>query len=312
MTINVNAITDVLRDRAPQDFADATSQREDMLQFTQEVNPSSPNGPTWRVKISNNASGGTFAEGGTFPAGGQYEFLKATLGWGRYVATLEMTGDVEDQLMLSDSLFIDNYFNTQLDDALESLLDDVNTDLLGGANTNGVTGITAAIDDSGTYAGISRSTYPIWSSYCNDNSGTPRALTIALMKETHRQLVDVRKGQYDVILCSQDQFDAYTALTVDTPALRAPVNTNALQGITFNAGAVAAGFRGRPLLVVPGYDATRMDFVQRRRWTRETLRAVRVSDPKRVNDDWHWDITFKLQAKLFNPRKNAASIQDLS
>lgn len=321
MAINSTLITNVLRKHRNQFFADAVTKRSAMYNLLRKEGPSSPQGPTWQVKVASNGSASLFVEGGTFPAAGNFEQVEATLPWGHYVALITLTGTAERQLEIGggDAKII-NYFRQQLTDANAQIVDLMHDHTLGGNNTatvngqtaQGIIGVTAAIGDTGSYAGISRSTYTVWQSYVNDNSGTPRALTIALMDDCHNNLVDVRGGSYNAVLMSQTQFDNYTQLSSGVPSPHFQIPGTGPASLTFNAGYTGATYKGRPVLVIPGYNTSRIDFVNLDALSIELLRPITVSEPRRQNDDTYWDITIEPQMKLRNPYMDAASLQDLS
>lgn len=315
MSINYTKVTDIVRDYAPRLFVDATVKRQEFFSLVQQEPLTDSTGIKWEVKTEGSTSAGTFAEGGTFPAADEFEDATAELDWGQYVATLKITGKAMDVLEKNSSgEFIANYFQQQTQDSIAELIDEVNSDMLGGANTNGVTGITAAIDDGNTYAGIDRSTATYWRCYVNDNGGSGRALSTSLMDDVHATIIDTNAGNYDLIVTSQTQWDKFVALTSGAGSSTLTANVDGAGPVSqvFNLGFTAANYKGRPVIAIPGYTSGRMDFVELGGLRYRELRELRVSEMRRINDDYHWDITWKGQMYLRNPKKQAASIQDLN
>jgi hypothetical protein len=170
-------------------------------------------------------------------------------------------------------------------------------------------------------AGINRATTTNFQCYQNDNTGTPRALTMALMDDVHSNFVDSYGGRYDRILTSQTQVDAYTALSSGNgfPAPTRMVLSNADNSAIALGGfgmidplEPAAYYRGRPIFALPGYASDLMHFVDMSQLELEILRDVRVDLKASTNDDITWYVTWKGQLTLRNPRMGAAVLDDLS
>lgn len=318
MTINVAAIQNVIAEYAPQMFVNTLTKRSYLWNKIPKAPPSSPQGPRWQAKTAGHTGVSTFADGGTFPVADEFERAKASLDWGRYVGTIKITGDADDQLRLGGDLYIANYVNEQTTEVVDALVDLFCQHIKAGTATNGFVGLTTAIDDTGTYANLSRSTYSVWQSYVNDNGGSGRNLTLALMRTVHNQITQTIGGDYNEIWTTQEQIDAFTGLGSGVPTPQINI-ANGQTTATFVAGYGGPGnqtpgawFKGRPMYAIPGYATGRMDFVDTRGFAIEELRRITMRGPKQVNDDFHFDLTWKGQLKLTNPRKQAASLQDLN
>jgi len=111
-----------------------------------------------------------------------------------------------------------------------------------------------------TYANVNYSTYPEFKPYVNHNSGTPRALSIALMQDMMNKLEGGIAGQtqryanVQKIVCGAAQFTAYGNLLT---AQRRYSSTEKLDG-----GFTALEFEGRPFIRVPRFTATKILFCQ--------------------------------------------------
>lgn len=314
MAIDFAKVTNVVQEFAPQLFVDTITRRSMAWNLFDKVAPSSPQGPRWQVKTAGSSNAAPFAEGDAAPTPDEFEKVQASLSWGAYHSTIRIGGLSRRVLGAASESFIADYVGEQFRDQMADMIDEINADLLGGATTNGVTGLTAAISDTGTYAGLLRSTYSTWQSYVNDNSGSGRAATMALYDTTHNNLVDTNEGNYDLILCDQDQWDNFTALASGngfpaSASFQIMPGQPALEAV---AGFTGARYKGRPVIAVPGYTAGRADFLMRDAFTIEILEDFSVIPLSIVNDDMTFYATIFLQAKLRNPKKDAASLQDLN
>lgn len=315
MTINASAITSVIVEQFPQAFESAVTRRSQLFNLFRKLPPTSAQGPRWQVKSAGHSGVSSFSEGAVAPAPDEFDRVQASLSWGQYHGTLKLTGLSRDELDLAGDLFIDNYLAEQFMDIADEIVDTVESDLRGSGGSPGLVGLATICDDGGTYAGIARSGNTYWQSYTSDNSGTPRALTMTLMNTVHNNLVDTIGGDYDAILTSKTQFDAYCGLTSGTGA---PA-TNQMHIMPSERQLSAVGgfgdiawFNGRPIIPIKGYTSGRMDFVTLDELVIRVLKGVSVKEVQTSNDDQEWYITWKGQTEYRNPRFRAASLQDLS
>lgn len=311
--IDFTKVNAVVQEFAPQMFVDTVTRRSEFYNLLRKTGPSSPQGPRWQVKVAGASNAAPFAEGDAAPSADEFEKVQASLAWGNYHTTVSLGGLSSKVLAAANATYIANYMQEQFADSFADLVDEINADLLGGATTNGITGITSAISDTGTYAGISRSSYAGWQSYVNDNSSTPRPLTMALMDTTFKNLVDTNGGNFSHILCDQDTFDEYTALTSGNgyPASARLMVGQGDTSLSAVAGYTGASYRGRPIVPIPGYTATRMDFVDLNALRIEVLDGFSLEPLAKTNEDMRWYGTIHLQMVLPNPKKQAAALVDL-
>lgn len=314
MTILASDVTSIIIEEFPQIVADTLVRRSQLFNLFQMRPPSSPQGPRWQVKTAGNESVTSYAEGASAPSADENEYVQASLDWGQYHGTVSLGGLTRDILAEASASKIDDYLAQEFVDVAEKIVDAVETDLRGAGGSPGVVGLSTMIDDAGTFAGIDRSSATYWRSYVNDNSGTPRALTMALMDDVHLALTDTNGGDYDAILCAQTHFDQYTALTSGngapaTPSLNVGLADRFLAAI---GGHQVAYYRGRPVIPIKGYTTGRMDFVDTSKLIMRVLKGVSVKEVATSNDDASWYITWKGQTEFENPKKNGASLQDLN
>lgn len=311
MALGITEINAILQEEAPMAFADAVTRYGLLFNSIRQVGPSDPQGPRWQVKTTGESSAATYSEFGAFPTGSQFTPTQAQLGWGRYVATLEISQQSLDQLAAGQT-FIANYINEQYAEKIKSLVATMDGHIRGGDNTNGITGLTSIIDDDNTYAGIVRGSVTAFQAYINDNSGSGRALTMALLDDVHNNLVQVNGGNYTHILCDYNQLDKYTALTSGNGVPAVHRNTTDGMSATFAGGYVGAFYRGRPVVAIPGYTSGRMDFIEWDALALELLHGFRQGPERRANDVLYFDWTIKPQLRLHNPKMQCAGLIDLN
>ncbi len=210
-------------------------------------------GVAWPVRYSGNSSAGSYAETDTAAGAGNQDFKKAKLGWKLNKVEVEVTGLA--QAVGDAGGAIASPLRTELDLGLADLRGNINTQLMtdGSGNTGkDITGLFAAIADTGTYAGLDRGSYTWWKAYVNENGGDPRNLTEELLRDV-KSAVEARGGRVSAIYAGSKQWYRYGDLLRSE---RRQQNPTSLTG-----GYQALDFEGVPLIKVPGYDQTRIDCV---------------------------------------------------
>jgi len=314
MTIDIARLTTVFRDASPQTFEDAISRSTDWISRVPPRPVLDGQGPKWQLKTGA-ASAQAYAEHDAFPAPSQFTNTKMQLGWGQYVSTLKVTGLALDQLAFTGQQLIVNYFEENMKEAGEALAAAIELNALAAVGPTGVTGIVTTFASTGLYAGVDRGVVLNAANYTNAVAG---ALTMAVMDDLHDNLVTKRKGRYDKIYLSQKQLDVYTSLPGNGAATDRTLIINNSGPTQYSAGfgsqdsAPDAFYRGVDMEVITGYPDDRVDFVDTMKHGFETLRPVTLSDPKRINDDWFWDMTTVLQYRHVNLRKGSASATGLT
>jgi len=169
-----------------------------------------------------------------------------------------------------------------------------------------IMGLKGLIDDGTnltTLEGLSRSTYIWWKSYVNDNSGTTRSLTEALLHDTY--LEAKKKGDPKYILTSFDVQSAYGQLYSGDRRY-----TNA--DMKLNGGFTGVDFNGLPL--VADYDCPYTDafFVDPSTLSIEDLAPISF-----LNEDGAildrsattpaWNATLRYYANLANSAPNKST-----
>jgi hypothetical protein len=260
-------------------------------------------GVRWPVRYAGNASAGSYAETDTAAGAGNQGFKKAFLGWKLNKVEVEVSGLA--QAVGDAGGMIVPALRTELDLGLSDLRGNINTQLMTdgtGNSAKDITGLFAAIADTGTYAGLDRGTYTWWKSYVNANGGTPRNLTEELIR-TAKSTVEARGGRVTAIYAGSTQWYRYGDLL---RAERRQQNPTTLTG-----GYQALDFEGVPLIKVPGYPQTRMDFVDEELLEYVVLKDFETKPMAKTKDsDVIW-ITHYSQLVCRNPYR-CGSLQDLA
>ena len=265
--------------------------------------PGAGEGVRWPVRYGGNTSAGSYAETDTGAGAGTQGFKKAFMGWKLNKVEVEVSGLA--QAVGDAGGMIVPALRTELDLGLADLRANVNTQLMSDGTGNSgkdVTGLFAAIADTGTYAGLDRGTYTWWKSYVSANGGTPRNLTEELIR-TAKSAVEARGGRVTEIYCGSTQWYRYGDLL---RAERRQQNPTSLTG-----GYQALDFEGVPLIKVPGYPQTRMDFVDKELFEYVVLKDFEAKPMAKTKDsDVIWVIHYS-QLVCRNPYR-MGSLQDLA
>lgn len=210
-------------------------------------------GVGWRVRYAGNSSAGSYGETDSGVGAGNQAFKKAHLDWRLNKVEISVTGLAQAVSETGGTAI--PALRTEIDLGIADLQGKINSQLMSDGTGNSgkdITGLFAAISDSGTYAGLDRGTYTWWKSYVNANGGTPRNLTEELMWDV-KSAVENRGGRVTAIYCGSTQWYRYGNLLRSERRQQTPTS--------LTGGYQALDFEGVPLIKVPGYPQTRMDFV---------------------------------------------------
>jgi hypothetical protein len=214
------------------------------------------NGIRWPVRYAGNSAVGSYGEGDAAGGAGNQSAKEAFLGWKFQKAEISIGGP--SLAVGAQGGMVVDPLRFELDNGLLDMRAAINTQIMGDGTGNSgkdLTGLLAALADTGTYAGLDRGSYTWWKAYVNANGGTPRNLTEALMRDV-KKTMESRGGTLTAIYAGANQWYAYGDL------LRAERRQQDPQTLT--GGYQALDFEGTPLIKVPGYVQTRMEFVDER------------------------------------------------
>lgn len=156
----------------------------------------------------------------------------------------------------------------------------VNTDMWTGDGTDGsgnpqLVGFTGgALDATGTYAGILRSSYAEWAGNVLENSGTPRALTLDLMYSADQQIFVASGEQATHIVTSPGVYRKYAELF---ESVRRVVG-DGQSAMSMGSGAASLFWKGIPVLRDPNCPAGTILFFNAPHVKAKYL--PRLSDPR--------------------------------
>lgn len=205
----------------------------------------------WDVQFSG-ATADTFAEGSDI-GGGEFSAdveKPATLPWGQYRAAFKLS-NLELNVAASNpgnAQELEKLLEERMFDAIAKITSLINQDLIAGTGTrNGnpsIVGILEAFKATGTYAGLSKTTYPEWAGNVIANGGVDRALTLDLLAKAEQAMFVTSGSSVDFL--------------VTTPGIRTKYEAlfNAIQRIVTNGGPVTRFdgssedlfWRGKPVL----------------------------------------------------------------
>lgn len=148
-----------------------------------------------------------YADGADVSSYGSDDTLQATLPWARSRSNFKMTDEAIAAAQSNGDASFLGYARRQLENAAPALAKRLNAHVFtgSGSGSNQMVGLATALSDSGTYAGISRSSYTWWRSNVIDNGGN--ALSIDALRRANGVTIYNASGeQADFAFCSSDTF----------------------------------------------------------------------------------------------------------
>lgn len=217
------------------------------------VGPGEGKNLSWSVRVGTDV-GESIADGADVQAADYKNDGKvpASLDYGTYHTAFAVSGKaLAGALATGNPAELAALFADELGDAIERLAKGIQTALYtGDGTTDNMFGLCATggpLDTTGTYAGVNRATYAQWASNVDENSGTPRALTLDLMRDMRTEVYEACGMGFDVILTTPALHAKYAKLMgqerrwVDNVRLRG-------QKIVLDAGFHMLEFDGTPVV----------------------------------------------------------------
>ena len=210
----------------------------------------------WRVNSAGHGNVTAIDDGETLPSPGKQTVVNPQLQFKILIATISVGRQVQRASFAADSSVADALaWETQR--TIEDMAREIHLDLVGSAaSTKNITGLQDALNASNTYAGIARGANTFWQPYVNDNGGTDRALTEALLEDVVDTLKTQRGARISEAWCGVTAWNALRQLIYTTLA---PARNNTPERLA--AGAMALEWEGIRFVKVPDYDLNRIDFV---------------------------------------------------
>jgi len=139
----------------------------------------------------------------------------ATLPVGTYQDSFKINGRLTAAVQAAGTAAIRDLYAEQVMESLERVASKINVDLYSGTGSTSdpitIAGLNqvALLADTGTYANISRNTYAQWKSNVLSNTGTPRALSVQLMRDMMRTIYVASGGRPNIITCDPVTYEYY-------------------------------------------------------------------------------------------------------
>jgi hypothetical protein len=207
---------------------------------------------SWDAEMGDGLPGSsTISDGADVSTYNNDTIVPATLNWGVYSEAFQVTG-----LALSAARATGNpaelaaLFAEKIDRAVTRLAKNIGKDIYNGTGSNsiiGLTGTNSGLEATGTYASINRSTYSDWAGNKLANGGTPRALTLTLMRDMRKTIYNACGEMPDLIVGDASQHEAYGNLLSTNRRYMQEVYLRG-QKIILDGGYRALDFDGIPVM----------------------------------------------------------------
>lgn len=203
---------------------------------------------SWDVEFSG-AKASSFEEGSDVgPTEYSYDpTVPALLPWGQYRSAFHLSHLEINAVSanMGNPAALDNLFEERFLGALTTITSRMNKDAISGTGTSPegptIVGILEALKATGTYAGISKATYPEWAGNVLGNGGTAQPLTLDLLSRAE-QLGFVASGQSpELLMTTPTLLSRYESLF--TPYQRT-INDGGGPTRTFHGSAERLAWRG--------------------------------------------------------------------
>ena len=259
----------------------------------------------WKIHYAGNTSAGAYSENDEIPEAGSQAYTEARVPFKQNWVVVEVTGLVQAATR-GGAAYMDVLAN-ETKEGLEDLKDRLNDQMLAttaDGTGRSIHGMGFIISDVGVYAGIDRAVNTWWQSYVNDNAGTPRPLTIALMQDVMAEMEKTtRKGKISVILTNRKHWYDYGNLL--TPDRRYTASEK------LDGGFMALDFEGIPVVAVPNLPAGTMYFLDESEWGYYVLQNFETKPKSTNKDSDRFIITHYSQLLCKHPGRQA-KITDLA
>ena len=238
----------------------------------------------WEVHYAGNTGALSYTESGDIPTAGNQSYKKATAPFKLVGVPVQVTGFV-DAATKGGGGFL-QALTSETTEAIKDLKDAINTMQMStsapGNSGADITGFPYIISDTGTYAGLDRSTYTWFQSYVLDNSGTDRDLTLSLMQDQYRTLLSpARSSKVTHIFTSFKHYDDYGNLMADNRRFISPAKMDAGYGQKYDS----MPFNGSPVIGVPGMADGAMYFINKDFWEYDVLKDFDTEEKSLATKD---------------------------
>lgn len=157
---NLAAVAELIKEFYETPFVDARD-RSSFLYDRLGTKPMENDKVEWKIHYAGNTAAGSYAEGASIPTAVAQSYLPAQVSVTQNWVPVEVTGLADAATSNSNGSFM-NALATETTESMEDLIDELETQLLKtGAKSvsTDLDSLPQIISDSGSYAGIVRSTY---------------------------------------------------------------------------------------------------------------------------------------------------------
>lgn len=245
MATDLTAIQAQLNQIFKNPIRDQLNQRSILLSRLRKVRGGGKN-IAWDVKVQRGTSAGSYAESANIVGDDNDIELPAVLPWKQNKAEFRVTGKAIAAAASNGPEAYAKLFTKSIMDATRNLGIELARQLyLDGTGNGGldIDGLTLAVADTGTYAGISRVAYSVWRGNVLANGGVPRALTVDLMRLAERLVFTASGAPPDFIVTTPAILSKYEALFDN---LKRVIAQNGNEG--YDLGPTELYFKGVPVL----------------------------------------------------------------
>lgn len=175
------------------------------------VNGETGNNINFDVKIGGKTASTANLDGGNLPTATADQRRGVSLPYGSYVAGMQLTDRLRRVLgAVQGHDFLKNAMTQDLVESMTATVKLMNTHVYSGLGTGDqMLGLSTAVASSGAYGNLTDSTY--WVSTISENSGTPRAVTVPIIR-THLSAMATNAGNVygrpDLAFCKPAIFDS--------------------------------------------------------------------------------------------------------
>lgn len=249
-TVNLSSVTGALQKRFERDVVSQIMRASPILQLLgPNVKMADGQNIQWVPKFGTASAGSAAAtsEGADIATFNTDTKEVASLTFGTYSEAFEITGKaLASALAAGNPEQLANLFESELMDASQRLAHAIGGEIYNGNGAGErMTGLLGgAILDSGTYAGLSRITYPQWRGNVYGNSGVGRDLTIALMRATRTGVYKASGIKSGLIIGGPSTVDAYGATFKEQRRYVTEIRTVGGNTVKLDGGYTALEFDG--------------------------------------------------------------------
>lgn len=170
---------------------------------------------SWDVKVARGTSAASYASGADIVGSDSDTEVPAILQFKRIKAEFRIPGDSMAAAASAGPTAYANLFGKAIKDATRNLGVDLGVQLYGNGTGNGgldLDGLAESLVNTGSYAGVSTVTYPVWQSNVFANGGVAQNLTAGLLRDAEKQIFANAGTMPDFIVTSPGVYAAYESL----------------------------------------------------------------------------------------------------